>query len=103
MFTQAGIAVGNQPAFGELKAAIDVAFMPADVSAFLRSVEKSGLRIREFEGVLKEGLLKSPAAKNLYESLPPSDQAQIREYYLTKAEQVDGKLRGKFKKLYAFY
>ena len=103
MFTQAGIAVENQAAFGELKAAIDLAFMPSDVSAFLHSVGKSGLRIREFEGVLEKGLLKPAAAKDLYGSLPASDQAQIREYYLTKAEQVDGRLRSKFKKLYAFY
>ena len=103
MFTQAEIAVENQPAFGELKAAIDAAFAPSDVGAFLRSVGKNGLRIREFEGVLEKGLLKPPAARSLYESLAASDQAQIREYYLTKAEQVDGRLRSKFKKLYAFY
>ena len=103
MYTQAGIEIKNAPAFGELKAAIDVVFTPADVAAFLRSIEKSGLRVRDFEGVLKKGLLKPSEAKGLYESLPASDQAQIREYYLTRVEQVDGSLRGKFKKLYAFY
>jgi hypothetical protein len=103
MYTQAGIEVKNAPAFGELKAAIDGAFMPADAGAFLRKMEKSGLRVRDFEGVLRKKLLKPAQAKELYESLPASDQAQIREHYLTRVEQVDGRLRGKFKKLYAFY
>ena len=103
MYTQAPIEVKNAPAFGELKAAIDVAFMPADAGAFLRQLEKSGLRVRDFEGVLNKGLLKPAEVKGLYESLPASDQAQIREYYLTRVEQVDGKLRGKFKKIYSFY
>ena len=103
MYTQAPIEVKNQPAFGELKAAIDVAFIPADVGGFLRRIEKSGLRVRDFEGVLKKGLLKLREAKSLYESLPASDQAQIREHYLTRLEQVDFALRSKFKKLYSFY
>jgi len=39
----------------------------------------------------------------LYEALPLSDQAQIREFYLSKVEEVDAALRTKFHKLYQYY
>jgi hypothetical protein len=42
-------------------------------------------------------------ARQLYESLPVSDQAQMREFYLSKLEGVDVALRHKFKKLYQYY
>ena len=41
--------------------------------------------------------------QQLYESLPVSDQAQMREFYLSKLETVDQALRHKFKKLYQYY
>jgi hypothetical protein len=39
----------------------------------------------------------------LYEGLPLSDQAQMREFYLSKLEAVDVGLRHRFKKLYQYY
>ena len=51
-YTQAGIAVENQQVFGELKTALDAVFAPQAVGKFLRSMERSGLRIRDFAGVL---------------------------------------------------
>ena len=42
-------------------------------------------------------------AQQLYQSLPVSDQAQMREFYLSKLEGVDTALRHKFKKLYQYY
>jgi hypothetical protein len=42
-------------------------------------------------------------ASQLYEALPVSDQAQMREFYLSKLEGIDAALRHKFKKLYQYY
>jgi len=39
----------------------------------------------------------------LYQSLTMSDQALMREFYLSKIEEVDTALRHKFKKLYQYY
>jgi hypothetical protein len=39
----------------------------------------------------------------LYGSLPVSDQALMREFYLSQLEGVDIGLRHKFKKLYQYY
>jgi len=41
--------------------------------------------------------------QQLYQSLPVSDQAQMREFYLSKLETVDPSLRHRFKKLYQYY
>jgi hypothetical protein len=35
--------------------------------------------------------------------LTVSDQAQIREFYLSRIEEIDADLRHKFKKLYQYY
>ena len=43
------------------------------------------------------------SAWQLYQALPVSDQAQMRELYLSKLETVDIALRHKFKKLYQYY
>ena len=52
-----------------------------------------------------EGVAGEPdwTRSKLYESLPVSDQAQMREFYLSKLETVDQALRHKFKKLYQYY
>ncbi len=102
-YTQAGIAVENQQVFGELKAAIDAVFTPQAVSKFLRSMERSGVRIRDFAGVLHKRLLHQAQAEQLFASLGTSDQAQIREHYLTRLEQVEPAVRTKFRKLYSYY
>ena len=46
---------------------------------------------------------KAGTARTLYEALPVSDQAQVREFYLSKVEEVDPALRAKFHKLYQYY
>jgi hypothetical protein len=46
---------------------------------------------------------KAGTARSLYGSLPVSDQAQMREFYLSKIEEVDPALRAKFHKLYQYY
>ena len=43
------------------------------------------------------------SAQGLYGTLPLSDQAQIREFYLSKLEEVSAELRTKFQKIYRYY
>jgi hypothetical protein len=99
---QAVIPVANPEAFGAVRAAIETAFSPARVKDFLKSVERAGLRIRDFELVLRKGLLGVNAASE-YSSLANGDQGQIREFYLASLEKVAPELRAKFLKLYAYY
>ena len=50
-----------------------------------------------------ESLGKPGSAQKLYNGLAVSDQAQIREFYLSKIEEVDSTLRTKYQKLYRYY
>ena len=69
---------------------------------FLKSIERAGLRIRDFEAVLRKGILGAPTA-NEYSRLGNGDQGQIREFYLASLEKVAPETREKFFKLYAYY
>jgi hypothetical protein len=71
-------------------------------------MDRKSVRVRDFDGVLARKILESVvsakvAAGNLYNSLTLSDQAQMREFYLSKLETVEQSLRHKFKKLYQYY
>ena len=65
------------------------------------------LAARSLEDVAVASKSGSPDSKlsawQLYQALPLSDQAQMREFYLSKLETVDTALRHKFKKLYQYY
>jgi len=102
MFEQATIPVQNEPTFAQVKSAIDQAFAPAQVAAFLRKVESARLRVRQFEAVLAQGLLGAPA-QSAYAALGDSDRGQIREHYLRQLERVAPEVRQKFFRLYASY
>ena len=110
-FEQATIKVENEKEFGELKGAIERVFRLELVEKFLKRLEKDGVPIRNWDKVLAQGLLervdetlrKSTTARKLYEGLPVSDQAQMREFYLSKLEEVEEKLRTKYRKIYRYY
>jgi superfamily II DNA helicase RecQ len=89
-------------AFAEVKKAIESSFVAGNVETFLKSVDRSSLRIRSFEAVLSGGKLGAGTAAQ-YAKLSNGDQGQIRELYLASLEQVDLALRDKFFKLYAYY
>ncbi|HEV2646146.1 MAG TPA: hypothetical protein VGU46_07280 [Acidobacteriaceae bacterium] len=99
---QAELPVADPRAFGAVHSAIEAAFSPTKVQDFLKSVERAGLRIRDFESVLRKGTLGSSALAE-YNSLDNGDQGQIREFYLATLEKVSPELRAKFYKLYAYY
>ena len=108
-FQQAAIKVEKAQEFARLRAAVEQAFLPERAGKFLKQLDRKGIRVRDFDAVLAQRLLEGVVgeaglnAKQLYESLPVSDQAQMREFYLSKLEGVDVALRHKFKKLYQYY
>ena len=108
-FEQAAIKVEKVQEFARLQAAVEQAFPPEKVERFLKQLERKGIRVRDFDAVLRQRILESVVgeaelnAQQLYQSLPVSDQAQMREFYLSKLEDVAVALRHKFKKLYQYY
>ena len=102
MFEQAGIAVRDEKDYGQLHALVDAVFDAREVNAFLDRVSRARLRVRDFEGVLKRGLLGKQAIA-LYAALPVSDQGLTRERYLRLVEQVPVELRQRHFKAYAYY
>jgi len=102
MFEQAAIAVSDERGYQKLHALIDTAFDARDVEVFLSRVTKAKLRIRDYETVLKRGLLGKEAVV-LYQELPVSDQGLTRERYLRLVEVVPEELRQRYFKVYAYY
>jgi hypothetical protein len=109
-FEQAAIKVQREAEFAQLQAAVEQAFLPEKVERFLKRLDSKSVRVRDFDGVLAARALEdaagSPAdlkAWQLYQALPVSDQAQMREFYLSKLEGIDPAMRHKFKKLYQYY
>jgi hypothetical protein len=108
VFEQAAIRVEKAEEFGKLQAAVEQAFLPETAERFLKRLDRKGVRVRDFNAVLKQRMLEAFAgaelnAQGLYDSLPVSDQALMREFYLSKLEAVDVALRHRFKKLYQYY
>ena len=111
-YEQAVIKVEKEAPFAELKAAIERTFVSASVEKFLKRLGSRRVRIRNLEGVLDlqaieyvDGTLKQSGktAKALYGELTVSDQGQMREFYLSKIEQVVEPLRHKYRKIYQYY
>ena len=96
------VTADDETTFREVKGAVDARFAESGIADFLRSLDRAGLRIRDFEQVLAAGKLGS-ATGGQYARLSPGDQGQIRELYLASLEQVALPLRDRFFKLYAYY
>ena len=104
-FERAEIAIQSAE-FTKLKDIVERA-LTVNAEKFLGSVENKGLLIRQYEQILDKGLLNkavtgAESAKELYGKMPGSDQGQMREFYLTRLEQVDTALRQKYKKIYRY-
>jgi len=107
-FEQAAIKVEKAEEFGKLQSGIEQAFAADKVERFLKQMDRKGIRVRDFDAALAQRVLEEFGdrgwnALQLYQSLSMSDQAQIREFYLSKLETVEQALRHKFKKLYQYY
>jgi hypothetical protein len=109
-FEQAAIRVAKPEEFTRLRSAVEQAFRPDKVDRFFKQLDRRGIRVRDFDAVLASRAFEKVAgdgsalsAWQLYQALPLSDQAQTREFYLSKVESVELGLRHKFKKLYQYY
>ena len=108
-FEQATIKVEKEKEYEELKGAVSHAFSPERIEKFLKRVSREGVRMRDWDSVLGKRILeqvaeeKAGSARELYAALPVSDQAQMREFYLSQVEEVDATLRTKFQKLFRYY
>jgi hypothetical protein len=108
-FEQGVIKVEKEREFGDLKSAIEKAFAADRVTKYLKELGSRNLRVRDLDASFAANAIdraageKAGTARSLYESLPVSDQAQMREFYLSKVEEVDPPLRAKFHKLYQYY
>jgi|SRR4051794_6167987 hypothetical protein len=112
LFEQAGIKIEKEQEFQALRQSIERLLSPALIEKFFGKLEKKSVRIREFEKVLDLKLMESvdetlaksgTTAKQLYEALTVTDQGQMREFYLTRIEEISPELRQKFHKLYSYY
>ena len=108
VFEKAAIKIEMAQEYAKLQGAIEQAFLPDKAEQSLKRLDRKGIRIRNVDAVLAQKVLErfgEPGlnAQQLYQALPLSDQAQIRELYLSKLEGVDTALRHKFKKLYQYY
>ena len=107
-FEQAGLPIVDAEKFGRLHAAISKTLDAKNAEAFLKQVTKAGIRIRHFETALQNGLLDGVAGFqkgegwNLFAALPVTDQAQVREHYLTEIEKVELRLRKKYQRVYEY-
>jgi hypothetical protein len=108
-FQRAPIKIEKEQEFARLQGSVEEAFLPEKVGQFLKQLNRKRIRVRDFDAVLAQRILEGVVgeagldARGLYGSLPVSDQAQMREFYLSKLETVDQALRHKFKKLYQYY
>src|SRR5262249_50303481 len=102
-FEQAGIAVEKEAEFAQLKDAVTRGFQPERVGNLFKRLQRTGSRIRDWESVLKSGVLEQKDAASWYQALSLSDQAQMREFYLSRLEDVAPELRTKYHKLYQYY
>ncbi|MGP8259702.1 MAG: hypothetical protein ACLQM6_07075 [Acidobacteriaceae bacterium] len=99
---QGAIPVTDPENYDAVHAAIEAAFTAARVRDFLGSMLRARLRIRDFEQVLRTGILGAKTEAE-YGRLGNGDQGLIREFYLASLEKVAPELRTKFFKLYAYY
>ncbi len=107
-FEQATIKVVNEREFGELKDAIGQVFSSGLVAKYFKALDGRRIRVRNLDAILAANVIdlvagsKAGSARSVYESLAVSDQGQVREFYLSKLEEVDPALRAKFRKLYQY-
>jgi hypothetical protein len=111
-FEQAQIDVQKTEEFGQLKSAIERVFAAGAVEGFLKKLQSSDVRIRQFEKALAARVFESvdaalaksgQTAQKLYGALTVSDQALMREFYLERIERVAPEIREKYRKVYRYY
>ena len=95
-FEQATIKIEKQQEYGKLRNLVEQVFESERAERFLKQLDRKEVRVRDFDGVLAARALEEVAGEaepdsklsawQLYQALPLSDQAQMREFYLSKLE-----------------
>ena len=105
-FQQATIEPQKQETVAALKARIDSALGADAIDGFMKGVVRAGFPIRQWDKLLSAGLLDKKdsalSAKQLYAELGDSDRGLVREFYLTRIEQVPDAIREKYSKVYRY-
>ena len=111
-FEQAGIQIERPNEFGALRSSVERVFSAASVEKFLKKLVSNSVNVRDFETVLNKKLLEQVDGKltssgttalGLWQQLTVADQGQMREFYLTRLEELDLGLRQKYNKIYRYY
>ncbi len=118
-FKQATIPIQNSAVFDELKGMVEE-ILQRRPERLLRLLTRRRVTVREFERIAAQRLLErvqddrgwlarlassTPEGRvaKLYGSLPVTDQAQFREYYLTRVELIGDDLRGRYREAFWTY
>jgi len=111
-YEQAQIRVQKTEEFEQLRSALNRIFASSALEKFYKQLQNRNVSGREFEKIVASGILEEvdsalaasgKTANRIYGSLPVSDQALMREFYLERLEKVDPKLRLKYQKVYRYY
>ena len=102
MFEQAVLPIQDEATYTAVAQALDRAFSPSQVGAFLGRLGRARLRARQFEAILASGLL-GQETPGQYARLGDSDRGHVREEYLSMVEKVAPELRARHLKVYAYY
>ncbi len=111
-YEQASIAIERPEAFSALRSSVERTFSAANVEKFLKKLVSNSVNVRDFETVLQKKLLEQVdamlagsgvTALSLWQQLTVADQGQMREFYLTRLEELDNGLRQKYNKIYRYY
>jgi len=111
-FEKALIAVQKTEQYEALRGVVERVFAPERVEGLLRTLASAGIPVRKLEAMLDrrvfedldQQLAKSgESARGLFDALTPSDQGQLREFYLSTLESVDNAVREKYAKVYRYY
>jgi hypothetical protein len=111
-FQQAGIEIERPEQFAALRASVERVFTGANVEKFLKKLVSKSVNVRDFEAVLQKKLLEQvdstlassgTTAVALWQQLTVADQGQMREFYLTRLEDIELGLRQKYNKIYRYY
>ena len=111
-FEQAGITIERPDQFGALRSSVERVFAKPSVESFLKKLVSNSVNVRDFETVLQKKLLEQvdttlagsgTTAFGLWEQLTVADQGQMREFYLTRLEELELGLRQKYNKIYRYY
>ncbi len=108
-FEQGTIKVEKEREFNDLKSTIEKVFAADRVTKYFKELDGRRIRVRDLDGAFAADAIdravgdRAGTARSWYGVLPVPDQAQVREFYLSKVEEVEPALRAKFHRLYQYY